>query len=82
MPSDTVFLFYDNNSAIALAKEPRSYQKSKYIERWFYIICDYLKKGYIKVKRVDTVDYVVDPLRSNWVNKRLKPFLRRSDLDL
>ena len=33
MSSDVIPLYYDNNGAIALAKEPRSHQKSKHIER-------------------------------------------------
>ena len=33
MSSDAIPLYYDNNGAIALAKEPRSHQKSKHIER-------------------------------------------------
>ena len=33
MPSDAIALHCDNNGAIALAKEPRSHQKSKHIER-------------------------------------------------
>ena len=32
MPSDAIVLYYNNNDIIALAKEPRSHQKSKYIE--------------------------------------------------
>ena len=33
MSSDAIALYCDNNGAIALAKEPRSHQKSKHIER-------------------------------------------------
>ena len=33
VPSDAIPLYCDNNGAIALAKEPRSHQKSKHIER-------------------------------------------------
>ena len=33
MPSDAIPLYCDNNGAIALAKELRSHQKSKHIER-------------------------------------------------
>ena len=33
MPSDAITLYYDNNGAIAIAKKPRSHQKSKHIER-------------------------------------------------
>ena len=58
MSSDAISLYCD----IALAKEPRSHQKSKHIERWFHLIRDYLEKGYVKVKRVDSTDNVADPL--------------------
>ena len=33
MPTDAIALYCDNNSAIALVKEPRSSQKSKHIEQ-------------------------------------------------
>ena len=33
MSLDVIPLYCDNNGAIALAKEPRSHQKSKHIER-------------------------------------------------
>ena len=62
MPSDAIPLYCDNNSAIALAKESRSHQKSKHINRQYYLIRNYLEKGYVKVKRVDSADNAVDPL--------------------
>ena len=49
MSSDVIPLFCDNNGAIDLAKEPRSHQKSKHIERRFHLIRDYLEKGYVEV---------------------------------
>ena len=49
MSSDAIPLYYDNNGAIALAKEPRSHKKSKHIKRHYHIICEYLEKQYIKV---------------------------------
>ena len=54
MSSDAISLYYDNNGTIALAKEPRSHQKSKHIERRFHLIHDYLEKDYVEVKRVDS----------------------------
>ena len=75
-------LYHDNNDTIALAKEPRSHQKSKHIKRRFNIIRDYLKKKYIEVRRVDSMDNIADPLTSNWASKKLKPTLRRWDLDI
>ena len=62
MPSDAIPPYCDNNGAIALAKEPRSHQKSKHIERRFHLIRDYLKKGYVEVKRVDSINNVANPL--------------------
>ena len=62
MPSDAVPLYYDNNGTIVLTKELRSHQKFKYIKRWFHLIRDYLEKGYIEMKRVNTTDNVADPL--------------------
>ena len=62
MPSNTVPLYFDNNDAIVLAKEPRYHQKSKHIERRFHLIHDYLEKGYVEMKRVNTVDGVANPL--------------------
>ena len=62
MPSDVIPLYYDNNGTIALAKESRSHQKSKHIERRYHLIRDYLEKGYVKIKRVDSAYNVADPL--------------------
>ena len=62
MPSDAIPLYCDNNGTIALAKELRSHQKSKHIERRFHLIYDYLEKGYVEVKKVNIVDNVADPL--------------------
>ena len=62
MPSDAISLYCDNNDAMALAKKLRSHQKFKQIERRYHLIRDYLEKGYVKVKRVDTVDNTIDPL--------------------
>ena len=59
---DAIALYYDNNDAIALAKEPRSHQKSKHIERRLHIIYEYFEKKFVEVQRVDSVLNVVDPL--------------------
>ena len=62
MPSDAIALHCDNNSAITLTKELKSYQKSKHIERQFHIIREYLEKKFIEVQRVDSALNVMDPL--------------------
>ena len=48
---DPIGLYYDNNGAIAQAKEPRSHQRSKHILR-----------RYAKICKVPTLDNIVDPL--------------------
>ena len=50
MISDAILLYYDNNGAIAFAKEPKSHPKSKHIERQFYIIRNYLEKNISRCK--------------------------------
>ncbi len=44
MSSDAITLNCDNKGTIALAKEARSHQKPKHIERRFNLISDYLEK--------------------------------------
>ena len=62
MTSDAIPLYCDNNRAIAFAKEPRSHQKSKHIERQYHIISDYLEKKYVEMRRADSIKNVADPL--------------------
>ena len=47
-------LFCDNNGAIAQAKEPRSHQKSKHIERRFHLIREIVGRGDVNVQRINT----------------------------
>ena len=55
-------LICDNNGAIALAKEPRSHQKSKHIERCYHVIRELVGKGDVLMQKVALTDNVVDPL--------------------
>jgi hypothetical protein len=54
-------LFCDNNGAIAQAKEPRSHQKSKHIERRFHIIREIVNRGDVNILKVASVDNISDP---------------------
>jgi hypothetical protein len=47
-------LYYDNNKAIAQAKEPRSHQKSKYVLRRYHLIREIVERGDVKPCKVDT----------------------------
>ncbi len=59
---DPVEIYCDNSSAVALAKDPRSHQKSKHIERKYHLIRDYVDKGYVKVCKIHTDLNVSDPM--------------------
>ena len=72
MPSDAIPLYCDNNGAIALAKEPRSHQKFKHIERRYHLIHDYLEKGYVEVKRVSSTDPLTKPLGQQKIEVHLE----------
>ena len=80
MSSDVVPLYCDNNGAITLAKESRSHQKSKHIERRFHLIHDYLEKGYVEVKRVDSTDNVADPLTKPLGQQKIEAHLEKMGL--
>ena len=64
VPSITnpVDVYYDNNGAIAKAKEPTSHQRSKHILGRFHLIREIIERGDVKICRVHTDDNIVDPL--------------------
>ena len=43
--ADPIELYYDNNRAIAQAKEPRSHQQTKHILRRFHLIREIIDRG-------------------------------------
>ena len=77
MPSDAISLYYDNNGTIALAKESRSHQKSKHIEWRYHLIHDYLEKGYVEVKRVNSANIVADPLTKPLGQQKIEAHLEK-----
>ena len=77
-----MLLYYDNNGAIALAKELRSYQKFKHIEWRFHIIRDYQEKQYVEVRRADSVDNVIDLLTKQLSQPKIEAYLEKMGLRL
>ena len=73
-------LFCDNNGAIALAKEPRSHQKSKHIERRYHIIRELVGKGNVLVQKVASADNVADPLTKALTQLQLDRHLEKMGL--
>ena len=59
---DPVTLYYDNNGAIAQAREPRSHQQSKHILRRFHLIREIIGHGDVAVERVSSENNITDPL--------------------
>ena len=57
-----IVVFCDNNGAIAQAKEPRSHQRSKHIQRRYHLIRDIIDRGDVKMERVASAENVADPL--------------------
>jgi hypothetical protein len=55
-------IYCDNNGAIAQAKEPRSYQKNKHVQRRFYLIRQLVNDGDIKMCKIHTDLNVSYPL--------------------
>ena len=55
-------IYCDNNGAIAQAKEPRSHQKNKHVQRRYHLIRQFVNEGDIKMSKVHTDLNVSDPL--------------------
>ena len=55
-------LYCDNNGAIAQAKEPRSHQKNKHVQRRFHLIRQFVSDGDIRLCKIHTDLNVSDPL--------------------
>ncbi|KAK8597289.1 hypothetical protein V6N12_065760 [Hibiscus sabdariffa] len=60
--SDAMELYFDNNGAIAQAKEPRSHQRSKHILRRFHLVREIIDRGDVEICKVHTDDNIADPL--------------------
>ncbi|PKI58419.1 hypothetical protein CRG98_021177 [Punica granatum] len=68
--ADPVELYYDNNGAIAQAKEPRSHQRSKHILRRFHLIRKIVDRGDVKICRIPTDKNLADPLTKSLVQRK------------
>ena len=73
-------LFCDNNGAIAQAKELRSHQKSKHIERRFHLIREIVGKGDVNVQRIDISENAANPLIKVMNQKQLYTYLEKWDM--
>ena len=69
-------LFFDNNGAIAQAKEPRSHKRSKRILKCFHLIREIVDRGDIKICRVSTNDNIANPLTKPLPQAKHKSHIR------
>ncbi|GKA05065.1 hypothetical protein Tco_0684185 [Tanacetum coccineum] len=49
---DPTEIFYDNESAVTLTKEPKDHRKSKHIERKYYFVRSKVEEGHMIVKHI------------------------------
>nr|GFA08970.1 hypothetical protein [Tanacetum cinerariifolium] len=47
---DLIEIFCDNESAVALTKEPKDHEKSKHIERTYHFVLSKVEEGHVIVK--------------------------------
>ena len=71
--ADPIELYCDNNSVVGLAKDPRSHNKAKHIERKDHLIRDHVAKGHIAIRRVHTIDNVADPMTKALPRLKFEP---------
>ncbi|GKE30901.1 retrotransposon protein, putative, ty1-copia subclass [Tanacetum coccineum] len=58
---DPIEIFYDNEIAVALTKEPKDHEKSKHIESKYHFVRSKLEEGHVIVKHIRSEDNPVDP---------------------
>nr|GEY20882.1 hypothetical protein [Tanacetum cinerariifolium] len=57
---DLIEIFSDNESAVALTKEPKDHRKSKHIERKYHFVQSKVEEGHVIVKQIRSEDDPVD----------------------
>ena len=55
-------IFCDNESAVALAKEPKDHGRSRYINKKYHFIRHRIEEGILVAKRVSSDENPADPL--------------------
>ncbi|GKB35005.1 retrotransposon protein, putative, ty1-copia subclass [Tanacetum coccineum] len=58
---DPIEIFCDNESAVALTKEPKDQRKSKHIERKYHFVRSKVEEGHVIVKHIRSEDNPADP---------------------
>ncbi|GJV53950.1 hypothetical protein Tco_1449691 [Tanacetum coccineum] len=58
---DPIEIFCDNESAVALTKEPKDHGKSKHIDRKYHFVRSKVAEGHVIVKEIRSEDNPADP---------------------
>ena len=72
--SDSVTLFCDNQSALALAKNPIQHQRSKHIDVKYHFIRGEVQKGFVNLVYVPSEKNLADVFTKAMTNVKLKNF--------
>ncbi|GJU74008.1 putative RNA-directed DNA polymerase [Tanacetum coccineum] len=58
---DPIEIFYDNESEVALTKEPKDHRKSKHIERKYHFVQSKVEEGHVIMKDIRSEDNLANP---------------------
>lgn len=73
-------LHCDNNGAVIQAKEPRSHQKSKHIERRYHIIREIVGRGDVAMQKIASAENPDDPFTKPMSQTQLDRHLEKMGL--
>ena len=75
-----VTLYCDNSGAMANSKEPRSHKRGKHIERKYHSIREIINCRDVVVKKIPTLDNLMDPFTKTLTEKQFFKHLERMGL--
>ncbi|GKC81125.1 hypothetical protein Tco_1136842 [Tanacetum coccineum] len=67
---DPIKIFYDNESVVALTKEPKDHEKLKNIERKYHFVRSKVEEGHVIVKHIRSEDNPADPFTKELAKSR------------
>nr|GEW68194.1 hypothetical protein [Tanacetum cinerariifolium] len=74
---DPIEIYYDNESTVALTKEPKDHEKSKHIKRKYYFIRSKVEEGHMIVNHKRAYDNPADPFTKALAKSRHDKHARR-----
>ncbi|KAL2533350.1 cysteine-rich RLK (RECEPTOR-like protein kinase) 8 [Abeliophyllum distichum] len=74
--SQPMTLYCDNSGAVANAKEPRSHQRGKHIERKYHLLREIVSRRDVIVSKIATEDNLADPFTKSLPTKSFEGHLQ------